>query len=121
MERYIIKGMNNSYAQPPMMGGPYQTGQWSGGDWGFGSLGMGPEAFFLLGAIAAPFIIVAILWAIVWKGLALWHSARRGQYWWFGIMLVVNTFGILEIIYLFFVAKIKVADLFSTRSGHHSN
>jgi len=69
-------------------------------------------------AIAAPFIIAAILWAVVWKGLALWHSARRGQYWWFLILLVVNTLGILEIIYLFAVTKVKFADLFTVHRHH---
>lgn len=81
---------------------------------------LGPEAFFIAGAIAGPFIILGILWSVVWKGLGLWHAGRRGQYWWFGILLVVNTLGILEIIYLIFVAKIKWKDLFSGRSGHHS-
>ena len=70
------------------------------------------------GPVVAPFIIAAILWSVVWKGLALWHSARRGQYWWFLILLVVNTLGILEIIYLFFVAKLKFTDLFTLHSGH---
>ena len=79
----------------------------------------GPEGWMLAAlAIVAPIIIIAILWSVVWKGLALWHAARRGQYWWFLILLVVNTLGILEIIYLFFVAKLKVKDLFSAHSGH---
>ena len=54
-----------------------------------------------------------ILWSIFWKGLALWHSARRGETVWFIILLVVNTAGILELIYLFLVKKIKPADLFT--------
>ena len=70
-------------------------------------------------ALLGPFILVVVLWSIFWKGLALWHSARRGQYWWFTIMLVVNTVGILEIIYLFAVAKLKVDELFSSHEPHH--
>src|SRR5579872_2070109 len=73
----------------------------------------------LLAAIFAPILIVVVLWSLVWKGLALWHSARRGQYWWFVILLVVNTVGILEIIYLFFVAKIRWGELFSTKEHRH--
>ncbi len=92
--------------------------------WGpMGHMGsFGPEGWMLIAlALAAPFIIVALLWAITWKGLALWHAARRGQYWWFLILLVVNTLGILEIIYLFGVAKLKFKNLFSHNShGHHS-
>ncbi len=92
--------------------------------WGpMGHMGSwGPEGWMLVAlAIAAPIIIAAILWSLVWKGLALWHSARRGQYWWFIIMLFVNTLGILEIIYLFFVAKLRFTDLFTSHSGHANN
>jgi hypothetical protein len=58
------------------------------------------------------FLSVVVLWSLFWKGLALWHAARRKQPWWFVILLVVNTIGILEIIYLFVVAKRKPRDLF---------
>ena len=47
-----------------------------------------------------PFIIIAAVWTIVLKGFALWHAARGSQKWWFIALLVVNTLGILEIIYL---------------------
>lgn len=61
---------------------------------------------------AVPFIFLIALWSLFWKGLALWHSGRKGQPWWFVILLLVNTIGILEIIYLFAVLKLKVSDLF---------
>jgi methionyl-tRNA synthetase len=54
--------------------------------------------------IAAIMVIVSI-WTILWKGWALWLSARRGEKWWFIALLVINTVGILEILYIFFVAK----------------
>lgn len=70
-------------------------------------------AFLIIGL---PFVLGAvILWSAVWKGLALWHSARRREPWWFVILLLVNTLGILEIIYLFGVAKLKTSDLFSNK------
>lgn len=74
----------------------------------------------MLGALIflGPLIVLVLLWSVFWKGLALWHAARRGQYWWFVILLVVNTVGILEIIYLFFVAKLKWSELFSTKEHH---
>src|SRR3989338_6667143 len=72
-------------------------------------------------ALLAPLIFLFVLWSLVWKGLALWHSARRGQYWWFVILLVVNTLGILEIVYLFFVAKLKFKELFSAHSHNHTH
>lgn len=52
------------------------------------------------------------LWSIFWKGLALWHASRRNQPYWFVALLVINTAGILEIVYLFAVAKLKAEDLF---------
>ena len=61
------------------------------------------------------FFSLIILWSLFWKGLALWHSARRKQPWWFVALLVINTMGILEIIYLFAFAKLKVQDLFDTQ------
>ena len=90
-------------------------------EWSMGAGFAGHEWVLLALAVAAPFIIFLVLWSVVWKGLALWHAGRRGQYWWFVILLVVNTAGILEIIYLFFVAKLKVHDLFSERSHSHSD
>lgn len=61
---------------------------------------------------AGPFIFLIALWSLFWKGLALWHSGRKGQPWWFVILLIVNTVGILEIIYLFAILKLKTSDLF---------
>ena len=45
------------------------------------------------------------LWTLPWKGWALWLAARRGEKYWFIGLLVLNTLAILEIIYIFFVAK----------------
>lgn len=47
-----------------------------------------------------PFIVLAAIWTIAIKGYALWHAARNGQKEWFIALLVINTLGILEIIYL---------------------
>lgn len=45
-------------------------------------------------------LVVAAVWELTWKGLALWRAARRGQSVWFFLLLVLNTVGILPIIYL---------------------
>jgi len=45
-------------------------------------------------------ILTVVLWDIVWKALGLWRSARAGQTGWFVAMLILNTAGILPIIYL---------------------
>lgn len=58
-----------------------------------------------LAGINPAWIAFAILWTLAWKGLALWRSAGLQQKWWFIAFLIINTLGILEIVYLFFVAK----------------
>ncbi|MDP3958203.1 MAG: DUF5652 family protein [bacterium] len=75
------------------------------------------EGFPLWGFTLLPLLA---LWSVFWKGLGLWHSGRRGRYWWFVIMLVVNTAGILDIIFLFAILKLKFADLFSMRTDASS-
>lgn len=45
-------------------------------------------------------LILLIVWTIPWKGLALWKCAKNSQKIWFMIFMVVNTLGILEILYL---------------------
>lgn len=57
-------------------------------------------------------VLALVVWSLVWKGLGLWHAAKRKQSWWFVAMLIVNTAGILEIVYLFAVAKVKTNELF---------
>jgi hypothetical protein len=55
-----------------------------------------------------PYVLVAMaLWTIPWKAWALWLAARRGDLKWFLAMVILNTLGILEIIYIFVVAKQK--------------
>lgn len=46
-----------------------------------------------------------IIWTIPWKGVALWRAARNQQIIWFVALLILNTFAILEIIYIFFFSK----------------
>ncbi len=56
-------------------------------------------------AIAGGLLLVAALWSIVWKGFALWRAAQRGDKKWFVALLVINTLGILEILYLYVFSK----------------
>jgi methionyl-tRNA synthetase len=50
--------------------------------------------------LLAPLLVVAAIWTVILKGFSLWYAARGHQKWWFIAMLVVNTLGILEIVYL---------------------
>lgn len=51
-------------------------------------------------AVLLPIIVAALLWTLVLKGFALWYAARGEQKGWFIALLIINTLGILEIIYL---------------------
>jgi hypothetical protein len=53
------------------------------------------------------FLIIAALWTLPWKGVALWRSARLRDKWWFIALLVLNSLGILEILYIFVFSKRK--------------
>jgi hypothetical protein len=52
-------------------------------------------------------IVLSIVWTLPWKGVALWKSARNKHLVWFILLLLVNTLGILEIIYIFGFSKRK--------------
>jgi methionyl-tRNA synthetase len=45
-------------------------------------------------------LIPIIIWALFWKGMALWRAARLKQAGWYIALLIINTVGIFEIIYL---------------------
>jgi hypothetical protein len=51
---------------------------------------------------------LVMIWTIPWKGVALWRAARNQSIIWFVILLVVNTLGILEIIYIFIFSRKKI-------------
>ena len=51
--------------------------------------------------------ILLIIWSILWKGVALWKAAINGSKPWFIAILILNTSGILEIIYIFFFSHKK--------------
>lgn len=53
-------------------------------------------------------IIPFIIWELVWKGLGLWHSAKKDDKGWFIAILILNTAGILPIIYIYFFKDEKV-------------
>ena len=52
-------------------------------------------------------ILILVLWELFWKGIALWKSARESQKYWFVVVLILNTAGILPILYIFLLKKGK--------------
>jgi len=50
-------------------------------------------------------IYFLFIWSLFCKGIALWKAAQFKQRNWYVVILVLNTVGILEIVYLFRYAK----------------
>ncbi|MGB9911305.1 MAG: DUF5652 family protein [Microgenomates group bacterium] len=46
-----------------------------------------------------------IFWTLFWKGWALWKASQKRQLLWFIILLVLNTTGLLEIAYIFYLNR----------------
>lgn len=59
----------------------------------------------LWGSLVVIFCIIFIVWSFIWKGLALWQAARNGHKGWFVALLLINTLGILEILYIYVFGK----------------
>ncbi|MCX6702788.1 MAG: DUF5652 family protein [Candidatus Wolfebacteria bacterium] len=64
-----------------------------------------PEYFLPFLGLAAFGWVVLILWVFYWKGMALWKAARLKDKWWFIALLLINTLGILEILYIYIWSK----------------
>ncbi|MFC1625730.1 DUF5652 family protein [Patescibacteria group bacterium] len=53
-------------------------------------------------------ILVIIAWDLYWRGKGLWKASKNKQLGWFIALLIVNSVGILPIVYLaFFQPKKK--------------
>ena len=52
-------------------------------------------------------LIIVMIWTMVWTAIALWKCARNNQIAWFVVLLILNTMGLLEIIYLAFFQRNK--------------
>ncbi|MFH0852382.1 MAG: DUF5652 family protein [bacterium] len=60
--------------------------------------------YFWTGGVALALLLA---WSVIWKGIALWKAARNGHKIWFFVLLILNTVGILEILYIFIWGKKK--------------
>ena len=51
--------------------------------------------------------ILLVIWTMVWKALALWRAARNTHKVWYVVLFILNTAGILDILYFFIWGKPK--------------
>ncbi len=79
------------------------------------NLGTGTDIYSVIGSYlglsaTATMILFSVIavWSLVWKGLALWKSSKKNHLIWFIVLLVVNTVGILEILYIFIFSKMSL-------------
>lgn len=55
--------------------------------------------------------VLVMLWVLPWKAFALWTASKRDQKIWFMALILLNTFAILDIFYIFAVAKKSWKDI----------
>ena len=53
---------------------------------------------------------ILLIWIFTWKALALWKAAKKDHKIWFIILLVINSLGILEILYLFLFSDLHFGE-----------
>ncbi len=57
-------------------------------------------------------LLIVLSWSLIWKGLGLWYAAKEGKKGWFLAILILNTLGLLPIIYLlWFRERVEETDL----------
>ncbi|MDI6889236.1 MAG: DUF5652 family protein [Methanocellales archaeon] len=63
------------------------------------------EGIEMMESTFVALVLIAIVWELIWKGIALWKAARNDQRYWFVGLLVLNTLGILPILYIYVFQK----------------
>ena len=56
-------------------------------------------------------LVITVLWVLPWKGYSLWVSSKRNDKRWFIALMILNTFALLDIFYIFYIAKKTPKDL----------
>ena len=57
--------------------------------------------------ISLFWLAIILIWSAVWKLIALWKAARKNSPVWFVVLAIINTAGILEILYIFVFSKMN--------------
>jgi hypothetical protein len=62
---------------------------------------------FILPENLFPLLVVIGIWDSIWKIFAMWKAARNDSKIWFVALMLLNTIGILPMIYLLIEGKLK--------------
>ncbi|MDD5193110.1 MAG: DUF5652 family protein [Candidatus Nanoarchaeia archaeon] len=57
--------------------------------------------------VAMVILTIISIWSLVWKGFGLWKASKKDHKIWFVLMLILNTVGILEILYIYIFSKMN--------------
>lgn len=74
-------------------------------NWDFYGSGVGAWAPFA--GIGMILSLALLVWSLYWKGMALWKAAKQDDRNWFIALLILNTIGILDILYIYVFSKKK--------------
>ena len=57
----------------------------------------------------AQIVLISVLaaWTLAWKGASLWHAAKDDSKPWFIALLLSNTAGLLDALYIFRVSRTR--------------
>ena len=68
--------------------------------------------------IGIPLWLLAVyfIWELVWKCIAMWKAARRNSPTWFVVLLLVNSGGILSILYVYLFSEMKFDEIKDKKS-----
>lgn len=62
--------------------------------------------------------LLIMVWVLPWKGYALWTASKLNHKVWFIVLLIINTLALLDIFYIFFIAKKKPKDPINDLKEH---
>lgn len=51
-------------------------------------------------------VLALFIWEITWKGIGCWKAARKNDKFWYIALLVINSLGILPMLYIFIFSKL---------------
>ena len=76
-------------------------------NWFYESFGYWANPFWggFTAGFFAPIFLVLIVWSLYWKAKALWRAARGGDKAWFIALILIQSLGILDILYLYVFSK----------------
>lgn len=72
-----------------------------------------PNLFYII-------LLTILAWTLPWKGIALWKAAGKRQKGWFIAILLLNTFAILDILYIFLFSRLSEKKKVKNQEPHHN-